>query len=104
MGYRNIRLLNLFFISLLLFIYNFELFQTSRTGERALRAKLPGICGSSLLSSNRFQNLAKIVGGSTREQRDSPWLVSLQLRESVSILVEYISFKFINLSNYFKNC
>ena len=55
----------------------------SRTGERALRAKLPGLCGSSVSSFGPFQNLAKIVGGSTRQQRESPWLVSLQLRESV---------------------
>ncbi|KAL7644494.1 UNVERIFIED_CONTAM: hypothetical protein RMT77_005326 [Armadillidium vulgare] len=54
-----------------------------KTFDRSLKNKLPTSCGYQTPPFNTFlyDNLAKIVGGRTIRRLDSPWLVSLQLRE-----------------------
>lgn len=64
-------------------------FPPSRRGtiNRGLQTALPDGCGQLAHSSTHLiDNFAKIVGGSTLEPSEDPWLVSLQLREDVSLI------------------
>ncbi|XP_066954752.1 uncharacterized protein [Macrobrachium rosenbergii] len=51
--------------------------------DKGLQTVLPDGCGRRTDSSSSFllDNFAKIVGGSSQQPLDHPWLVSLQLRE-----------------------
>ncbi|KAK7071589.1 Neurotrypsin [Halocaridina rubra] len=51
--------------------------------DRGLRTALPDGCGRRTDSSSSFlvDNFAKIVGGTSQQPLEDPWLVSLQLRE-----------------------